>query len=169
MSYILHFLSQSLYIFTFTHPKIPSWPLSFILEKISILGRRRTGSELSARPDVWGLASTWDRAGLAVIKLFDLSVHVYMLGLLSYTIFLNALVLLSEVRLKYNYRTHAGFFCFGQCGCLYSDHFRAKYVWKTFQMVFAHIFIFFSCSKSSISYNTGGKHKEKYVMPEPLK
>jgi len=59
--------------------------------------RRRTGSELSARPDVWGLASTWDRAGLAVIKLFDLSVHVYMLGLLSYTIFLNALVLLSEI------------------------------------------------------------------------
>ena len=102
--------------------------MTFIFGKISILGRRRTGSELSARPDVWGLASTWDRAGLVVIKLFDLGLHVYMLGLLSYTIFLNALVLLSEVRQKYNYRSHAGFFCFGQCGCLYSDHFRAKYV-----------------------------------------
>ena len=90
--------------------------------------RRRPGSELSTRPDVWGLASTWDRAGLVTIKLFDLGLHVYMLGLLTYSIFLNALVLLSEVRLKYNYRAHVGFLCFGQCGCLYSDHFRAKYV-----------------------------------------
>merc|ERR1719232_227205 len=59
--------------------------------------RRRPGSELSTRPDVWGLASTWDRAGLVTIKLFDLGLHVYMLGLLTYSIFLNALVLLSEI------------------------------------------------------------------------
>ena len=101
---------------------------SIIREEIWIPSRRRTGSEVSARPDVWSLASTWDRAGLVMIKLFDLGLHVYMLGLLSYAIFLNALVLLSEVRLRYNYRAHAGFLCFGQCGCLYSGHFRAKYV-----------------------------------------
>ena len=59
---------------------------------------RRTGSgELGGRRDIWELATTQDRVGLVILKLFDILLHLYMLTLLTYTIFLNALVLLSEV------------------------------------------------------------------------
>ena len=88
------------------------------------------GSEPNTRPDVWATASTWDRVGLIVIKLFDLVLHMYMLGLLSYTIFLNALVLLSEVSDTEDIIIGLTqvFLCSTRCGCLYSDLFRAKYV-----------------------------------------
>ena len=130
--------------------------------------RRRPGSELSTRPDVWGLASTWDRAGLVTIKLFDLGLHVYMLGLLTYSIFLNALVLLSEVRLKYNYRAHVGFFYVSGNVGVYIQTIFGQNMYERHSKWFLLVFLYFT-RFPSITNNTGGKHKEKNVMREPLK